>query len=185
MSQFYNFEVKDASGATFNLHQFMGKPLIVVNTASKCGFTPQFAGLQELYDHYQAKGLNIIGFPCDQFLHQEPNDASGAAQFCQLNYGVSFPIVQKIEVNGPNAHPLFNWLKEQSTPKPLKITDHFFKLLAGVGHTIKLDSKDIRWNFTKFLLNNKGEVVERFEPYEEPKDMLLAIKTLLNESSPF
>jgi glutathione peroxidase len=143
----YDFTVKQTNGSLKDLSEYEGKPLIIVNTASKCGFTPQFKGLQELYNKYQDRGLEILGFPCDQFNNQEFDNIEETTEFCQLNYGVTFPILAKIDVNGENADPLFTFLKEQK---------------KGIL------SKNIKWNFTKFLVDSKGNVVERYAPTTDP-----------------
>ena len=132
--------------------------MLIVNTASKCGLTPQFKGLQELYDQYQEKGLEILGFPCGQFNDQEFNDIGETTQFCQMNYGVSFPMFAKIDVNGAQADPLFAFLKEQK---------------GGVL------TKDIKWNFTKFLVDGNGQVVKRYAPTTEPSKIEKDIENLL------
>lgn len=147
MTTVYDFTVKLTNGNQKALSEYEGKPLIIVNTASKCGFTPQFKGLQELYNKYQDRGLEILGFPCDQFNNQEFDNIEETTEFCQLNYGVTFPILAKIDVNGENADPLFTFLKEQK---------------KGIL------SKNIKWNFTKFLVDSKGKVVERYAPTTDP-----------------
>jgi glutathione peroxidase len=147
MANVYDFTVKLTNGHQKELSDYEGKPLIIVNTASKCGFTPQFKGLQELYDKYQDRGLEILGFPCDQFNNQEFDNIEDTTEFCQLNYGVKFPIFAKIDVNGEKADPLFTFLKEQK---------------KGIL------SKNIKWNFTKFLVDSKGNVVERYAPTTDP-----------------
>ncbi|MEA5078091.1 MAG: glutathione peroxidase [Anaerolineaceae bacterium] len=154
----HDFQVKDAKGNTIELKQYAGKVLLIVNTASKCGFTPQYAGLEELYKKYQEKGLVILGFPCDQFAHQEPGSDAEIQSFCQMNYGVTFPVMSKIEVNGKNAHPLYKYLRSEE------------KELLG-------DS--IKWNFTKFLIDKQGNVVERFAPNFEPAEIAPEIEKLL------
>jgi glutathione peroxidase len=147
MTTIYDFTVKKTNGEAKAIRDFEGKPMLIVNTASKCGLTGQFKGLQELYDKYQNKGLEILGFPCSQFNNQEFDDIGETTEFCQLNYGVSFPMFAKIDVNGKNEDPLFTFLKEQKSG---------------------LLSKDIKWNFTKFLVNQNGEVVKRYAPTTEP-----------------
>jgi glutathione peroxidase len=154
----HDFQVKDAKGNIISLKDYTGKVLLIVNTASKCGFTPQYAGLEELYKSYQAKGLEILGFPCDQFAHQEPGSNEEIQTFCQMNYGVTFPVMAKIEVNGNNAEPLFKYLRSQT------------KELLGDA---------IKWNFTKFLINKEGHVVKRFAPNFEPSDIAPEIEKLL------
>lgn len=154
----YAFTVKDARGGEKRLSDCQGKVLLIVNTASQCGFTPQYAGLQQLYDTYRHQGLEILAFPCDQFGHQEPGSDEEIQQFCQLNYGVTFPVLAKIEVNGSGADPLFQHLTRlTSSPK----------------------GNDIQWNFTKFLIDREGNVVERFEPAVKPEQIAPAIEKLL------
>jgi glutathione peroxidase len=147
MTTVYDFTVKLTNGKHKTLSEYEGKPLLIVNTASKCGLTPQFKGLQELYDKYQDRGFEILGFPCDQFNNQEFDNIEETTEFCQLNYGVTFPMMAKIDVNGENADPLFTFLKEQKKG---------------------LLSKKIKWNFTKFLVDSKGQVVERYAPTTDP-----------------
>jgi glutathione peroxidase len=146
----YDFTISTASGKRYDLSELKGRPVLIVNTASKCGFTPQYAGLEELYKEYKDKGLEIIAFPCDQFAHQEPGSDEEIAQFCAVNYGVSFPVMSKINVNGKDAHPLFVWLKNQAPGK--------------LG-------KAIKWNFTKFLVSKDGKSVKRFAPNVEPAEL--------------
>lgn len=155
----YDFTVKGRDGSDVDLSQYKGKVLVVVNTASKCGFTPQFAGLQNLYDEFHDEGLEIIGFPCNQFANQDPGSNDEIAEFCQLNYGVTFPMMSKIDVKGSKADPVFKWLTAQA---------------PGL-----LGSKAIKWNFTKFLVGRDGEVIKRFGPKEEPEQMKAAIHDAL------
>ena len=149
MTTAYDFTAKDLDGNEQSLSEFRGKPLLVVNTASKCGFTPQYTGLEKLSKDYGDKGLVVLGFPCDQFGHQEPGDADEIRNFCALNYDVSFPLFEKVEVNGAKAHPLWQWLKKE---KP------------GL-----LGMEAIKWNFTKFLLDRNGKVVKRYAPTDTPE----------------
>lgn len=158
MNTVYDFTVKKTNGQEQSLRDYEGKPMLIVNTASKCGLTPQFKGLQELYDQYHVKGLEILGFPCGQFNDQEFNDIDETTQFCQMNYGVSFPMYAKIDVNGAQADPLFSFLKEQK---------------GGVL------TKDIKWNFTKFLVDGNGQVVKRYAPTTEPSKIEKDIENLL------
>ena len=139
--------------------EFKGKVLLIVNTASKCGFTPQFEGLQGLYGDLKGQGLEVLGFPCNQFMNQDPADNDAISQFCSLNYGVDFPMFAKIEVNGPGTHPLYQFLKSQA------------KGLLG--------SEKIKWNFTKFLLNRDGQVVKRYPPTAKPEAIRGDIEKLL------
>ncbi|WP_312469801.1 glutathione peroxidase [Neobacillus sp.] len=158
MKTVYDFDVKMTNGEEKSLQDFEGKPLIIVNTASKCGFTPQFKGLQKLYDKYKDRGLMILGFPCAQFNNQEFNQIEKTTQFCQVNYGVTFPIFAKVEVNGHNAEPLFTFLKEKK---------------GG------LLSNNIKWNFTKFLIDRNGQVVERYAPTTDPRNIEYDLVKLL------
>ncbi|HEY4549018.1 MAG TPA: glutathione peroxidase [Bacillus sp. (in: firmicutes)] len=150
MNSIYNFTVQLPNGTEKSLNEYEGKPLIIVNTASKCGLTPQFKGLQELYEKYKDQGLEVLGFPCDQFNNQEFDNIEETTQFCQMNYGVTFPMFAKIDVNGDHTDPLFAFLKEQK---------------KGVL------SKNIKWNFTKFLIDGNGQVVERYAPTTDPAKM--------------
>jgi glutathione peroxidase len=159
MSTLYDFEALTIEGKPAPLSTYKGKVVVVVNTASQCGLTPQYKGLQELYDKYHAQGLEILGFPCNQFGSQEPGTEKEIASFCETSFGVSFPMFSKIDVNGDAAHPLYQWMKEE---KP------------GL-----LGSKDIKWNFGKFLINREGQVVERFAPTTSPADMSGDIEKLL------
>lgn len=159
MKTVYDFSVKMTNGVEKSLKEYEGKPLIIVNTASKCGLTPQFQGLQELYDSYKDRGLEILGFPCDQFNNQEFDNIEETTQFCQLNYGVTFPIFAKVDVNGEKADPLFTYLKEEKKG---------------------LLSKNIKWNFTKFLIDQNGQVVERYAPTTEPAKMKNDLEKLLS-----
>ena len=154
----HSFKVKDSRGEEMSLSAYQGKVLLIVNTASKCGYTPQYAGLQQLYTTWQHGGLEILAFPCDQFGHQEPGTDEEIQQFCQVNYGVTFPVFSKIEVNGQGAHPLFQFLTKQ---------------------TAETQTGDIKWNFTKFLVDRNGNVIERFEPAVKPETLVPTIKRLL------
>ena len=147
----YDFQAKDITGKDVPLEAFRGKVMLIVNTASKCGFTPQFAGLEELYKQYAGKGLAVLGFPSNQFLSQDPGSDDQIAEFCQVNYGVSFPMMSKIDVNGPAAHPLYQWLSAEA---------------PGL-----LGSKAIKWNFTKFLVGKDGKVIRRYAPSDKPSDL--------------
>ncbi len=143
----FQLSAKTNDGNESALANYEGKVLLVVNTASKCGFTPQYKGLEELYQKYKEKGLVVLGFPCDQFAHQEPAGDPEIAQFCQRNFGVSFPLMAKIEVNGPGTHPVYEFMKERAP---------------------KLLGSRIKWNFTKFLVERDGRTVRRFSPSTEP-----------------
>jgi glutathione peroxidase len=155
----YTFKIKDSRRNEKKMSDYQGKVLLIVNTASKCGFTPQYAELQALYNNLHSQGFEILAFPCDQFGHQEPGTDEEIQQFCQLNYGVTFPVFSKIEVNGSGAGPLFKYLTGQK-PGP--------------------KGADIQWNFTKFLIDRKGNIVERFEPAIKPETLAPVIVKLLN-----
>ena len=158
MTTLYEFSASTLSGREQSLSEYRGKLVLVVNTASKCGFTPQFAGLEKLYSTHSADGLEVLGFPCDQFAGQEFDDAAQIAEFCSLNYGVTFPMFAKVEVNGDDAHPLFAWLRTEA-PGPL--------------------GDAIEWNFTKFLVDREGHVVRRYAPKVEPSAIKADIVALL------
>lgn len=158
MTTIYEFNAKDLNGNEVDFNQFKDKVLLIVNTASKCGFTPQFEGLEKLHQSYKDQGLVVIGFPCNQFGSQDPGSNEEIGEFCQKNYGVSFLMMQKIDVNGDNEHPLYTWLKKQEGGF---LTD------------------SIKWNFTKFLVNRQGEVVDRFAPTTKPKAIESEIVKLL------
>lgn len=158
MNQFYQFIAESLAGEPVAMDQFAGKWVLVVNTASKCGFTPQYQGLEELYQKYKDHGLVILGFPCNQFGGQEPGGAESIAQTCHINYGVSFPMFAKVDVNGSGAHPIFKWLTQSK------------KGLLGAA---------IKWNFTKFLIGPEGEVVDRFAPITTPEKLDGVIEKLL------
>ena len=149
MTTVYDFSATDIDGRERSLREFAGKMLLIVNVASKCGFTPQYEGLEALWRKHGAAGFAVLGFPCDQFGHQEPGDEQEIRQFCSLNYDVSFPLFAKIEVNGAGTHPLYRWLKSEK---------------AGV-----LGTEAIKWNFTKFLVDRDGGVVRRYAPTDTPE----------------
>jgi glutathione peroxidase len=155
----YDFEAKSISGKDIALSDFKGQVMLIVNTASKCGFTPQFGGLEALHKTYAAKGLAVLGFPCNQFGSQDPGADGEIAAFCQVNYGVSFPMMAKIDVNGPAAHPLYQWLSAEA---------------PGL-----LGSKSIKWNFTKFLVGKDGQVIRRYAPTDKPADLAKDVEAAL------
>ena len=159
MVDIYNIDVKDSANNNLNMSEFAGKTLLIVNVASKCGLTPQYEGLQKLYDDFKDRNFIILGFPCNQFGGQEPGTDQEIGEFCDINYSVTFPIFSKIKVNGPEAHPLFKLLKND---KP------------GIFRT-----QSIKWNFTKFLINKNGKIVERFSPRVEPKYIRKEIEKIL------
>ena len=154
----YDFSVKLINGKEIQLSEFKGKVLLIVNTASKCGFTPQFEGLEKLYLKYSDKGLLVLGFPCNQFNSQDPDTDENIMSFCSLNYGVTFPMFSKIEVNGKKQHPLYKYLKEKRSG-----------FISGA----------IKWNFTKFLVNREGDVMNRFGPSTEPAEIEKYIENIL------
>ena len=156
----YDFSAQSLDGRAIALAEFKGRVLLIVNTASQCGFTPQYAGLEELHRSLNARGFDVLGFPCNQFGAQEPGSAAEIGAFCERNYGVSFPMFAKIDVNGPGAHPLYRFLK-QSRP--------------GL-----LGSQRIKWNFTKFLIDRSGRPVARFAPSTKPRDLAARIEALLD-----
>jgi glutathione peroxidase len=155
----YAFEAHGIDGKLRKLSEFQGKPLLIVNVASQCGYTPQYKGLEALYQKYKDRGFVVLGFPCDQFGHQEPGTEAEIGAFCERNYGVTFPLFSKIDVNGSGAHPLYQYLKSEE---------------KGF-----LGTEFIKWNFTKFLVDKKGHVVGRFAPKEEPESIAPAIEKLL------
>ncbi|HWI82170.1 glutathione peroxidase [Ramlibacter sp.] len=159
MAGIYDFEARRIDGEPLRLDQFRGRPLLIVNTASACGFTPQFAGLEQLHQTYGGRGLVVLGFPCNQFGAQDPGSDGEIAQFCQRNYGVGFPMMSKIDVNGDAAHPLYRWLTAQA---------------PGL-----LGTKAIKWNFTKFLVGRDGRVIKRYAPQDKPESLARDIEAAL------
>lgn len=155
----YEFSAKTLEGKDVSLSDYRGQVLLIVNTASKCGLTPQYEGLEALYKAHKDRGLTILGFPCNQFGSQEPGTAEEIGSFCSLTYDVTFPMMSKIDVNGPSAHPLYAYLKKQQ---------------KGV-----LGTEGIKWNFTKFLIDRDGNVVERFAPTTKPEELQAAVEALL------
>lgn len=156
---FHSFEVQDATGKQVSLEQYKGKVVLVVNVASKCGFTPQYTGLEALYEKYQERGFVVLGFPCNQFGAQEAGSDQEIQQFCSLTYNVKFPVFAKVDVNGEKAAPVFNWLKVNA---------------SGL-----LGTEAIKWNFTKFLIDQNGKVLKRYAPQTEPVDISKDIESLL------
>lgn len=178
----YNFEVMAQGGKTLKLDTLKGRVVLIVNTASKCGFTPQYADLEALYKKYHDKGLEILDIPCNQFGGQSPESDSETTAFCQLNYGTEFPQMKKSEVNGANELPLYTWLKAEQPFKGFdkghKLTEILDKMLRD-GDADYDKKSDIKWNFTKFLINRQGEVVARFEPTTDIAKVEEAIEKLL------
>ena len=159
MSSVYDFSANSIQGKAVKLSQYKGKAMLIVNTASACGFTPQFGGLEALHKSYGDKGLVVLGFPCNQFGAQDSGSNGEIAEFCQLNYGVSFPMMSKIDVNGPAAHPLYAWMSAEA---------------PGL-----LGSKAIKWNFTKFLVGKDGQVIKRYAPTDKPADLAKDVEAAL------
>ncbi len=159
MATAYDFSARDIGGQEQTLSGYRGKVLLVVNVASKCGFTPQYAGLESLWRQYRERGLVVLGFPCDQFGHQEPGDEAEIRDFCSLTYEVDFPMFAKVEVNGGDAHPLWKWLKDEKSG------------LLGIGA--------IKWNFTKFLVGRDGRVLKRYAPTDTPESLVKDIEAAL------
>lgn len=155
----YDYEANTLQGQEESLSKYKGKVLLVVNTASKCGFTPQYKGLQEVYDKFKDRGFEVLGFPSNQFAGQEPGESEDIAEFCEINYGVTFPMFEKIDVKGADAHPLFKYLSKEA---------------PGV-----LGSKSVKWNFTKFLVDQEGRVLKRFSPQTTPAQIEADIAKLL------
>jgi len=181
MKKVYDFKALSNKGAEVDFARYDGQVLLIVNTASKCGFTPQYDGLEALYQKYKERGLVVIGFPCDQFGHQEPGSNEEIAEFCRLNHGVTFPLMAKIDVNGPEAHPLFVWMYGQ---KPFEgfgsgQTAEFMDQMLSKKDAAYASNPDIKWNFTKFLIDRKGKVVARFEPTVAPEEIERDIEKLL------
>ncbi|OEF25546.1 glutathione peroxidase [Vibrio rumoiensis] len=174
----YDFKVQSITGEQVDLAQYKGKILLIVNIATKCGLTPQLEGLEKLYQTYQDKGFEVLGFPCNQFLEQSPEDNEGIIDFCQINYGVSFTNFAKIEVNGVDADPLFKFLKSQRhDDKSNDATQGLVEKLTSIGQVFP--DGELKWNFTKFLINQDGEVVERFSPTFLPEEMSGDVEGLL------
>ena len=180
METIYDFKALTSKGKELDFAQFEGKVLLIVNTASKCGFTPQFKGLEELNQKYRDRGLVVIGFPCNQFKEQDPGSDSEIEGFCQLNYGVTFQIMKKTDVNGSAAEPIFEYLKSQAPTeeynglKANAAKKHF----KAISKSVAKDS-DIKWNFTKFLISKDGATIRRYAPTTEPKDFEKDIEAML------
>ena len=180
IAKIFDYKSLSNTGAEVDFSQYEGKVLMIVNTASKCGFTPQYDGLEELYRKYKDQGLVIIGFPCDQFAGQEPGSDEEIEEFCRLNHGVTFPLMAKTEVNGANAEPIFEYLKTQAPTEEYKgiKAKATQKMLKGISKSVEKNS-DILWNFTKFLISRDGSVVKRYAPTTEPKEIEADIKAML------
>lgn len=182
MATIYDYKAVASNGNEIDFKEFEGKVLLIVNTASKCGFTPQFDGLEALNEKYRDRGLVVIGFPCNQFKEQDPGSDDEIHEFCRLNYGVTFQITKKTDVNGNNEHPVFTWLKAQAPTEEYKglKAKATQKLLKGISSSAQKES-DILWNFTKFLVSRDGTKVLRFAPTTEPKDFEKEIENMLGE----
>ena len=180
MATIYDYKAIASNGKEIDFKQFEGKVLLIVNTASKCGFTPQFDGLEALNEKYRDRGLVMIGFPCNQFAEQDPGTDGEIQEFCQVNYGVTFRIMKKIDVNGKEEHPIFTWLKEQAPTEEYKglKAKAAATLFKTISKSVEKDS-DIKWNFTKFLISRDGTRVERYAPTTEPDKIESAIEALL------
>ena len=176
----YDYKAVASNGKEIDFKQFEGKVLLIINTASKCGFTPQFDGLEALNEKYRDRGLVCIGFPCNQFANQDPGSDSEIEGFCRMNYGVTFQIMKKIDVNGPEANPIFEYLKQQAPTEEY----HGLKaksaaaLFKTISKSVEKDS-DIKWNITKFLISRDGTTVKRYAPTTEPKDFERDIEEML------
>jgi len=180
MAKIYDFKTTGNKGAEVDFAQFEGKVLLIVNTASKCGFTPQYDGLEALYQKYKDQGLVIVGFPCDQFAGQEPGSNEQIEEFCRINHGVTFPLMAKTDVNGENAEPIFEYLKEQAPTEEYKglKAKATRTMLKGISKTYKKDS-DILWNFTKFLVSRDGTVIKRYAPVITPGEIEKDLKEMI------
>ncbi|MBQ7802847.1 glutathione peroxidase [Candidatus Saccharibacteria bacterium] len=182
MSKFYEFKVKNRKGEEISLAEFKGKVVLVVNTATGCGFTPQYAGIEELYQKYHEKGFEVLDFPCNQFGHQAPGDDEEIHAFCTAKYKTTFDQLKKIEVNGDKAEPVWTFLKEEISddPEPKGLKNKI--AMKSIAKLAKGGEKGfIKWNFTKFLVDREGKVAFRFGPTDEPKDFEDKIKELLGE----
>ena len=170
----YDFKVKDDAGKNVSLSNYKGKVLLIVNTATRCGFTPQYKDLEALYEKYQGKGLEILDFPCNQFGAQAPGTIQEIHQFCTANYDIKFPQFDKIDVNGENAHPLYTWLKAQKGFGGFDVNDQHGKMMDDMLRKRDADfdkKNDIKWNFTKFLVSREGKVLKRYETTDKMSDI--------------
>jgi glutathione peroxidase len=174
----YQFSVKDAYQKDVSLSDYQGKVLLIVNTATKCGLTPQYAGLEKLYETYSKEGFEILDFPCNQFMNQAPGSDEELSSFCQLNYGTTFRTFAKIDINGDTAHPLYKYLKSSKSGEDVEPKEKgFFNKLLNL--TKSANTGEIKWNFTKFLIDRNGNVVERFAPTIKPEELASAIERIL------
>ena len=177
----YDYEYTSIEGKPIKMSEYKGKVLLIVNTASKCGFTPQYQGLQNLYDQYHDQGLVVIGFPCNQFMEQEPSNDQEIASFCSVRYGVTFPLSQKVDVRNETAISLYKYLTSQKGFEGLGkgIKAKSMELMLKGKYKKDYADSQIKWNFTKFLIDREGNVFRRYEPTVEPKDMVKDIEALL------
>ena len=183
MATIYDYKVLNNKGETVDMAQYRGNVLMIVNTASKCGFTPQYDGLEALYKKYKDQGLVILGFPCDQFKHQELGSDAEIAEFCRLNHGVTFPLMKKVDVFGENAEPLFTFLTQQVPTEEVKGLKNkaTMALVDGLSKAEGRGEGDIRWNFTKFLISRDGATIKRFPPVATPEDMDPEIEAMIKQ----
>ena len=181
MATIYDFKALNNKGEQVDMAQYKGKVLMIVNTASKCGFTPQYDGLEALYKKYQDQGFVILGFPCDQFKHQEPGTDEEIAEFCRLNHGVTFPLMKKIDVFGENANPIFKYLTTQCPTEEVKgLKDKaVMKMVDSLSKAEGREEGGVRWNFTKFLISKDGSVIKRFAPTTTPEELDAEVAAML------
>ena len=181
MATIYDFKALNNKGEQVDMAQYKGKVLMIVNTASKCGFTPQYDGLEALYKKYQDQGFVILGFPCDQFKHQEPGTDEEIAEFCRLNHGVTFPLMKKIDVFGENADPIFKYLTTQCPTEEVKgLKDKaVMKMVDSLSKAEGREEGGVRWNFTKFLISKDGSVIKRFAPTTTPEELDAEVSAML------
>ena len=172
----YLYHANLSNGAEISLEEFKGKVLLIVNTASKCGLTPQYEGIEKLYETYKDQGFTVLGFPCNQFGAQEPGTDEEISSFCSVNYNVTFPLFKKIEVNGANTHPLFQYLREQAP-----VDSNPAENSSQNSDSVELVDSSIKWNFTKFLIDQDGNVVKRFSPVTKPEDIVEDIEKVLSK----
>ena len=181
MATIYDFKALNNKGEEVDMSQYKGKVLMIVNTASKCGFTPQYDGLEALYKKYQDQGFVILGFPCDQFKHQEPGTDEEIAEFCRLNHGVTFPLMKKIDVFGENAHPIYKYLTTQVPNEEVSgLKDKaVMKMVDSLSKAEGREEGGVRWNFTKFLISKDGSIIKRFAPTTTPEELDAEVAAML------
>ena len=177
----YDYAYTSIEGNPVSMSQYKGKVVLIVNTASKCGFAPQYEGLETLYQRYRDQGFEVIGFPCNQFMDQEPGDEAAISEFCSVRYGVTFPMSAKVDVRGDDAIPLFRYLTEQKAFEGMGkgIKNKAFDMMLKAKYKDGYKDSQVKWNFTKFLVDRHGEVTARFEPVVEPADIAVHIGKLL------